>query len=61
MPVYHIKNKAMDLANEFLLTDKVIVVTGGTGILGEAFINGIAGSGGVVVFLVEMKKWLPKE
>ncbi len=38
----------MDLLNEFSLKDKVIVVTGGTGILGEAFINGIANAGAMV-------------
>lgn len=38
----------MNFKNEFLLTDKVIVITGGTGILGEAFINGIARAGGAV-------------
>jgi NAD(P)-dependent dehydrogenase (short-subunit alcohol dehydrogenase family) len=35
----------------FSLTEKVIVVTGGTGILGGAFINGIAQAGGKVVIL----------
>lgn len=40
--------KAVNLENEFLLTDKVVVVTGGTGILGEAFVHGIAGAGGIV-------------
>ena len=35
----------------FNLTEKVIVVTGGTGILGGAFINGIAQAGGKVVIL----------
>ena len=32
----------------FSLKDKVIVVTGGTGILGHAFINAIAKAGGIV-------------
>lgn len=36
---------------EFSLKDKVIVVTGGTGILGEAFINGIVKAGGAVGIL----------
>jgi NAD(P)-dependent dehydrogenase (short-subunit alcohol dehydrogenase family) len=36
---------------EFSLKDKVIVVTGGTGILGEAFIKGIAAAGGTVGIL----------
>ncbi len=35
----------------FNLNDKVIVVTGGTGILGGAFVEGIAGAGGKVVIL----------
>jgi NAD(P)-dependent dehydrogenase (short-subunit alcohol dehydrogenase family) len=35
----------------FNLTEKVIVVTGGTGILGGAFIKGIAEAGGKVVIL----------
>jgi NAD(P)-dependent dehydrogenase (short-subunit alcohol dehydrogenase family) len=35
----------------FNLTEKVIVVTGGTGILGGAFIKGIAKAGGKVVIL----------
>lgn len=34
--------------NEFSLKDKVIVVTGGTGILGNSFINGIVEAGGAV-------------
>jgi len=38
----------VDQKNNFSLQDKVIVVTGGTGILGEAFINGIANAGGTV-------------
>lgn len=46
----------MDLGNEFLLTDKVIIVTGGTGILGEAFINGIARKGGIVCILGRNEK-----
>jgi NAD(P)-dependent dehydrogenase (short-subunit alcohol dehydrogenase family) len=46
----------VDLQNEFLLTNKVIVVTGGTGILGEAFIKGIAQAGGIVGVLGRNKK-----
>lgn len=46
----------MDVQNQFLLTDKVIVVTGGTGILGKAFIDGIAGSGGVAGVLGRNEK-----
>ncbi|WP_295767628.1 SDR family oxidoreductase [uncultured Mucilaginibacter sp.] len=37
--------------SNFSLTDKVIIVTGGTGVLGEAFINGIADAGGIVGIL----------
>lgn len=37
--------------NEFSLKDKVIVVTGGTGILGNSFINGIVDAGGAVGIL----------
>jgi len=39
------------LENEFSLAGKVIVVTGGTGILGKAFIDGIVGAGGAVGIL----------
>ncbi len=46
----------MNLKNEFSLTGKVIVVTGGTGILGEAFVNGIANSGGTVGVLGRNEK-----
>lgn len=42
--------------NEFLLTDKVIVVTGGTGILGGGFINGIVKAGGIVGILGRNEK-----
>jgi FlaA1/EpsC-like NDP-sugar epimerase len=34
--------KQPKLKTDFLLNDKVIVVIGATGILGEAFVNGIA-------------------
>lgn len=37
--------------NMFSLKDKVIIVTGGTGILGNAFINGITEAGGSVGIL----------
>ena len=36
------------MENNFSLKDKVIVVTGGTGIIGNAFINGIAAAGGAI-------------
>jgi NAD(P)-dependent dehydrogenase (short-subunit alcohol dehydrogenase family) len=37
--------------NQFSLAGKVIVVTGGTGILGKAFIDGIVEAGGAVGIL----------
>jgi NAD(P)-dependent dehydrogenase (short-subunit alcohol dehydrogenase family) len=42
--------------NEFSLKGKVIVVTGATGILGEAFVNGIANAGGIVGVLGRNEK-----
>jgi NAD(P)-dependent dehydrogenase (short-subunit alcohol dehydrogenase family) len=39
------------LENNFSLAGKVVVVTGGTGILGNSFINGIVEAGGVVGIL----------
>jgi NAD(P)-dependent dehydrogenase (short-subunit alcohol dehydrogenase family) len=42
--------------NDFSLKGKVIVVTGATGILGEAFINGIANAGGIVGVLGRNEK-----
>lgn len=36
------------MKNDFSLKGKVIVVTGATGVLGEAFVNGIANAGGIV-------------
>jgi len=39
------------MKNAFSLKDKVIVVTGGTGILGNSFINGIVEAGGTVGIL----------
>lgn len=41
----------MDYKNLFNLKDKVIVVTGGTGVLGKAFIEGIAAFGGKVAII----------
>src|SRR5687768_10407952 len=41
--------------NIFTLKDKVIVITGGTGILGNAFINGIVDAGGKVAILGRKK------
>ncbi len=46
----------MTAENIFSLKDKVVVVTGGTGILGGAFINGIANAGGAVVILGRNKE-----
>ncbi|GAA4379573.1 SDR family oxidoreductase [Hymenobacter koreensis] len=39
------------ISASFSLHGKVIVVTGGTGILGQSFVNGIAEAGGTVVIL----------
>ena len=41
----------MDIQELFSLKDKVIVVTGGTGVLGGAFVKGIANAGGIPVIL----------
>ncbi|WP_345954550.1 SDR family oxidoreductase [Mucilaginibacter sp. PAMB04168] len=41
---------------DFSLKDKVILVTGGTGVLGEAFIKGIAKAGGIVGILGRNEK-----
>ncbi len=41
----------MESAELFSLKEKVIVVTGGTGILGGAFVKGIAAAGGIPVIL----------
>jgi NAD(P)-dependent dehydrogenase (short-subunit alcohol dehydrogenase family) len=57
IPRYFTKYKiTMSYSNQFLLTDKVIVVTGATGVLGNAFINGIAKSGAVVGVLGRNEK-----
>src|SRR5215211_2972333 len=48
--------KTSIVTQDFSLKDKVIVVTGGTGILGEAFINGIVRAGGAVGILGRNKK-----
>ncbi len=39
------------MSDQFSLKNKVIIVTGGTGILGNSFVNGIAGAGGIVGIL----------
>lgn len=41
---------------EFNLKEKVIVVTGGTGILGKSFVRGIADKGGIVCILGRNKR-----
>jgi len=46
----------VDIQNDFLLREKVIIVTGGTGILGEAFINGISAAGATVGILGRNEK-----
>jgi NAD(P)-dependent dehydrogenase (short-subunit alcohol dehydrogenase family) len=44
------------MSNQFSLKGKVIVVTGGTGILGNAFVNGIVEAGGTVGILGRKKE-----
>jgi NAD(P)-dependent dehydrogenase (short-subunit alcohol dehydrogenase family) len=44
------------LKNIFSLEDKVIIVTGGTGVIGNSFINAIAQAGGIVGILGRNKK-----
>lgn len=44
------------MSTVFSLQGKVIIVTGATGILGEAFINGIANAGGIVGVLGRNEK-----
>jgi len=39
------------MSDQFSLKDKVIIVTGGTGILGNSFVSGIAEAGGIVGIL----------
>jgi NAD(P)-dependent dehydrogenase (short-subunit alcohol dehydrogenase family) len=39
------------MENQFSLKDKVIVLTGGTGIIGKSFIKGITEAGGIVCIL----------
>ncbi len=46
----------MIIQDTFLLTGKVIVVTGATGVLGNAFIHGIAAAGGIVGVLGRNEK-----
>lgn len=44
------------MENSYSLTGKVIIVTGGTGILGDAFVNGIVEAGGAVGILGRNEK-----
>jgi NAD(P)-dependent dehydrogenase (short-subunit alcohol dehydrogenase family) len=44
------------MKNEFTLEGKVIIVTGGTGILGKSFIDGIVNAGGTVGILGRNKE-----
>ena len=44
------------MENSFSLEGKVIIVTGGTGILGKSFVNGIAAAGGTVGILGRNKE-----
>ena len=47
----------MDRSNQlFSLRDKIIVITGATGVLGEAFVQGVADMGGKVVLLGRNEK-----
>lgn len=46
----------MNASQDFSLDKKVIVVTGATGVLGEAFVNGIADAGGYVGVLGRNEK-----
>lgn len=46
----------MNILEKFSLHNKVIVVTGGTGVLGESFIHAIAEAGGKVVVLGRNKE-----
>src|SRR5438309_3608109 len=48
--VYQALKKSI-MANDFSLKDKNIIVTGGTGILGNAFVNAIVEAGGAVGIL----------
>ena len=46
----------MNLKNEFSLDGRVVVVTGGTGILGGGFVKAIANAGGIVGILGRNEK-----
>lgn len=49
-------SKCVNLSNDFSLSNKAIIVTGATGVLGEAFINGIASAGGALGILGRNEK-----
>lgn len=51
----------MDNRIDFSLKDKVIIVTGGTGILGGAFVSAIAEAGGKVVIIGRNKERLEEK
>ncbi|WP_366182584.1 SDR family oxidoreductase [Flavobacterium ovatum] len=46
----------MKLKTDFTLNNKVIIVTGGTGVLGEAFVKGIVEAGGTACILGRNEK-----
>jgi len=50
------KLKDKKLKTDFTLEGKVIIVTGATGVLGEAFVNGIVAAGGIVGVLGRNEK-----
>jgi NAD(P)-dependent dehydrogenase (short-subunit alcohol dehydrogenase family) len=54
--MYYNFKKEKQLMTDFKLTDKVIIVTGGTGILGGAFVRGIYEAGGIVCILGRNEK-----
>jgi NAD(P)-dependent dehydrogenase (short-subunit alcohol dehydrogenase family) len=56
MNMYQVNNETVDVKNEFSLAGKVIVVTGGTGVLGKAFIDGIVRAGGIAGILGRNQK-----
>lgn len=57
MYFYWIKKlKDKKLKTDFTLEGKVIIVTGATGVLGEAFVNGIVAAGGIVGVLGRNEK-----
>jgi NAD(P)-dependent dehydrogenase (short-subunit alcohol dehydrogenase family) len=53
---HHLKRRRHNVENNYSLAGKVIVVTGGTGILGKSFIDGIVAAGGAVGILGRNKE-----